>query len=76
MPQLRRFPRGIEALAWRDYLGNGAEGCVSMVKFGDGVNLGPLALKVVSYFCLALNYCPADSMLTRFPITVLPDRTA
>jgi hypothetical protein len=76
IPQLRRFPHGIEALAWQDYLGNGAEGCVSIVKFGDGVNLGPLALKVVSGFCLALNYCPANYMLTSFPTTVLPDRTA
>jgi hypothetical protein len=44
MPQLRRCPYNFEAITWQDYLGNGAEGCVSTIKFGD---LGPLALKVV-----------------------------
>jgi hypothetical protein len=60
MPQLRHFPYSIDAptLTWQDYLGNGAEGCVSTIDVGDGLNLGPLALKVVgySYFDLTRLY--------------------
>ncbi|KAL2015729.1 hypothetical protein VTK56DRAFT_4900 [Thermocarpiscus australiensis] len=45
-PKLRRFPHGDGFITWDEFLGHGAEGSVSAVRFGDARDVGPLALKV------------------------------
>jgi hypothetical protein len=46
LPRLRRCPLDVDALIWGPRLGEGLDGCVWKVWFGDA---GPFALKLVGH---------------------------